>query len=340
MTATTLRFGLAAAFAAGSMATASQDDPKKKGKPDGGKERDPSVMFQRLDRNGDGKIDKSEMEAVPERARQFLTRADANGDGTITKEEMLGGPRGRPGKERKGEPGEPPKGRPGDGGDKKPGKFGGGEAFKRLDVNGDGKISKDEAKGPMANAFERLDADKDGFLTQEEARIAFARLAKKEGGKGERPERKKGERKRPGDAPPPKGDAPKKGEGMPEVGFMMQRLDSNGDGKIAKDEARGPMAENFDRLDRNKDGFLAKDEIEEFGNRMKQAKGMGGGLGGGQPSLVNMFNQQDADADGRVTKAEAKGKLAEDFDKLDADKDGKLSRQEVESGMKKPDEKK
>ena len=34
-----------------------------------------------------------------------------------------------------------------------------------MDANKDGKISKDEARGPLAGDFERLDADKDGALT-------------------------------------------------------------------------------------------------------------------------------------------------------------------------------
>jgi hypothetical protein len=41
---------------------------------------------------------------------------------------------------------------------------------------------------------------------------------------------------------------------------MIQRMDTNGDGKISKDEWRGP-AEAFDQMDTNKDGFLTADEL-------------------------------------------------------------------------------
>ena len=59
-------------------------------------------------------------------------------------------------------------------------------------------------------------------------------------------------------------------------------------------------------------------------------KGGAGAPGRGQgKTALDVFNSQDADGDGRVSKEEAKGPLAEQFDKIDADKDGKLSRQEA-----------
>jgi Ca2+-binding EF-hand superfamily protein len=308
------------------------DDSKDKRRPaDGDRKRDPGVIIQRLDRNGDGKIGKDEIEAAPERARQYLGRADRNGDGEITKDEM---PRAGAGRPRKGNDGGPPKGEPGKtpaAGDERNRKFakGAGDgmpALKRLDVNGDGRISRDEAKGPLAASFDAADADKDGFLTEAELRATRERVGKNKRGKGGG--------KTPSDMPPPGKGVPSKG-GMPEFSMLLQRMDSNGDGKVSKNEARGPFAENFDRFDTNRDGFLAKGEVDEVGRRLQARKGMGPGLGGGQPSLVNLFNQQDADADGRVSKSEAKGKLADEFDRLDVDKDGNLSRQEVEAGLKK-----
>ena len=40
------------------------------------------------------------------------------------------------------------------------------------------------------------------------------------------------------------------------VANLLERMDQNKDGKISKDEARGPLAQNFADLDRNKDGSL------------------------------------------------------------------------------------
>jgi hypothetical protein len=61
----------------------------------------------------------------------------------------------------------------------------------------------------------------------------------------------------------------------------------------------------------------------------------GAGFGNLGPSIVDQFNRQDEDADGRLLKSEARGELADKFDDLDSNKDGKLTRQEVEAGLKK-----
>ena len=50
--------------------------------------------------------------------------------------------------------------------------------------------------------------------------------------------------------------------GMRDVGSMIEMMDANGDGKIAKSEARGRMADNFSRVDTDGDGFVSKDELK------------------------------------------------------------------------------
>lgn len=42
------------------------------------------------------------------------------------------------------------------------------ELFKLMDTNTDTKISKDEAKGPLAQSFKKIDKNSDGFITKEE----------------------------------------------------------------------------------------------------------------------------------------------------------------------------
>lgn len=40
--------------------------------------------------------------------------------------------------------------------------------FDELDTNGDGQLSRDEVKGPLADQFDSLDVNSDGFLSQDE----------------------------------------------------------------------------------------------------------------------------------------------------------------------------
>jgi Ca2+-binding EF-hand superfamily protein len=100
-------------------------------------------------------------------------------------------PEGRPGGDRaEGRPGDRPEGRPGfgpPGGG--PGRDGGrpGDFFARLDKDGDGSLSKEEAPERMKERFKDLDANSDGKITTEEFREA---IAKEFGVPGERRERR------------------------------------------------------------------------------------------------------------------------------------------------------
>lgn len=40
--------------------------------------------------------------------------------------------------------------------------------FEDMDTNGDGVLSEDEVKGPLAEQFDTLDADGDGYLSEDE----------------------------------------------------------------------------------------------------------------------------------------------------------------------------
>jgi Ca2+-binding EF-hand superfamily protein len=45
---------------------------------------------------------------------------------------------------------------------------------------------------------------------------------------------------------------------------LMADLDENKDGKIAKDEVRGPLVERFDQVDLDGDGFLSAEELAQM----------------------------------------------------------------------------
>lgn len=47
-----------------------------------------------------------------------------------------------------------------------------GEMFTRMDVNKDGKLTKDELRGPMVDRFEVIDTNKDGSISLEELKAA------------------------------------------------------------------------------------------------------------------------------------------------------------------------
>lgn len=46
------------------------------------------------------------------------------------------------------------------------------QVIKDMDTNKDGKISKDEAKGPLKDDFSKIDTNKDGFISLEELKKA------------------------------------------------------------------------------------------------------------------------------------------------------------------------
>ena len=61
---------------------------------------------------------------------------------------------------------------------------------------------------------------------------------------------------------------------------MLSRMDTNKDGKLSKDEVRGPLQDMFDKLDTDSDGFLSPAELAKAPQRKG---GQGGQEGGGRP---------------------------------------------------------
>jgi Ca2+-binding EF-hand superfamily protein len=105
--------------------------------------------FRALDKNGDGKISKTEFDGPA----AMFTRIDANKDGMLARGEVdrfaATGGNGFP-----------------------------APRFVAMDRDGDGRISRQEFRGGPA-VFDRLDTDKDGFLSLPEFRSAAGALPKK-----------------------------------------------------------------------------------------------------------------------------------------------------------------
>jgi len=108
---------------------------------------------------------------------------------------------------------------------------------------------------------------------------------------------------------------------------MFQRLDTNQDGVLTKDElqAKGAkrVAQSFDKLDRDKDGMVTQDEMREARTtRMAEMK----------EHAEERFKAADKNADGSLSKEEATAgmpRAAKRFDTLDQNKDGQLSPDEL-----------
>lgn len=49
----------------------------------------------------------------------------------------------------------------------------------------------------------------------------------------------------------------------PSIEELFEHMDANEDGKLSKEEIKGPLKNDFDKIDTNEDGFLSKKEIED-----------------------------------------------------------------------------
>jgi len=128
-----------------------------------------------LDANGDGELSGEEISA----ASSSWLKLDKNGDGTITPRELGPPPSMRPGPQMLL------------------------QRILRMDADGDGKISKDEAPEMLKARFDRVDSDGDGYLDKEELETLASMLRERLG----RPRRDAG--------PPPKKAAAEKAAPKP-----------------------------------------------------------------------------------------------------------------------------
>jgi len=129
------------------------------------------------------------------------------------------------------------------------------------------------------------------------------------------------------------GDSPGS-DGAAQGPHGIMRADTNGDGKVSKEEAAAlkdkMQGDWFDKADANKDGFLTEDEIRQA--RDSRRDHMRGEM---KARMEERFKEADINSDGQLSLDEVQAKmprLAERFNTLDADKNGLLSKDELKRG--------
>lgn len=150
--------------------------------------------------------------------------------------------------------------------------------------------TRDEMVTKVREHFARLDADKNGFLTKAEAEAGRSVMK-------QRIVERLGERRDPAAA--------------------FDRLDSNNDGAISRDEFAKGREVRIERRKVMKEGAAAAPGAGHKGMRMHR---MGGMMMGG-----HMFEMADANKDGRVSLQEATDAAAGHFDMADANRDGRVT---------------
>ncbi|WP_160060908.1 EF-hand domain-containing protein [Psychromonas sp. L1A2] len=181
--------------------------------------------------------------------------------------------------------------------------------FGKFDLNKDGQISVVEATGKLAKHFDKIDADSNDLISEAE----FAEMKKMRESK--KPTFADFDTNNDGSISSAEFDAAKKmkkGKGHHKVDFA--KVDVNKDGQITKDEAKRGLLKRFDKIDSDANGSIS---TTEFAALEKMHKGKG--------NHKLDFGSIDTNNDSKITKDEAKGRLAKHFDKVDADANGLIS---------------
>src|SRR5262245_32697675 len=234
----------------------------RRGPPDGMSREQIEALFDRTDANSDGKLTKDEIPEQRQGMRAILERA---GGESISKEQLVRGmlamSQNQPPRRPDGAPDRRPEGAP----DRRPGgpppggPPPGAGLFAILDTDRDGQLSTAEIVG-AGTALLKLDRNGDGKLTPDEA---FG-----PGGPGPGRPPFGSPPGAPGDRRP--GQRGLGGLSPEAMRDRMKQADANNDGKISKDEAPPFVRERFDRADANSDGFIDETELRGLMQRPRE----------------------------------------------------------------------
>jgi Ca2+-binding EF-hand superfamily protein len=189
-----------------------------------------------------------------------------------------------------------------------------------IDTNQDGVLSADEIAAAPA-ALRKLDKNGDGKLTRDEAGIPMNLLPGRGGGRGGGRGEGRGEGRGPGEgreqetpAPPPSAD---------DLTATLMMFDANHNGQLEKSEVPERFQGLFERGDTNHDGILTKDEIVALATASRQMK---------LPPRPNRFDVAmlalDTNGDGEISAAEIDA-APKTLLVLDKNGDGQITNDEV-----------
>ena len=179
-------------------------------------------------------------------------------------------------------------------------------------------MTRDEVARHVGELFAKLDTNHDGFVTKDEVEALHQKMTGAMGMAGDMQKR-----------------LAENGVFIGDRGAMFDRLDTNHDGNISRQEfmAGKPQVheERVMIMRGGPDGAPGVPGGPAMHGMQMRMHGMGMGFGG------NLFEMADANHDGRVSLAEAQAAALAHFDKVDLNHDGKITpdeRQQMHKTMR------
>lgn len=167
---------------------------------------------------------------------------------------------------------------------------------RRFDVDGDGKVLREEFDARVKERFDRADLDGDGRITDADLppMMRGRGILSGKSSWGHRG-RRRGAR------------------------FMrfLRDADRNGDDVITFEEAKEVTAQRFNRFDRNQDGTIDNTDIDNLNSEMIDYR------------VRRFMHRYGASGNGELTLEQFAKFRSERFARLDVDNDGELSREEL-----------
>jgi len=109
----------------------------------------------------------------------------------------------------------------------------------------------------------------------------------------------------------------------------FKMMDTDGDGKISRDEYAAGSKKMFDKMDADKNGKVTAAEMEAHHQQMTGKK-----AGQTEMTTTEKIKMVDSNGDGELTVEEFETGAKTMFDKMDTNHDGYLTRAELEAGHK------